>query len=448
MSLSFPLRRQSGPPYLQIVDAIERRIGDGSLAPGDRLPTQRELAAQLHVDLTTVSRAYSLCKRRGLIDARGVRGSFVAHPQLPLDHVLDLSLNLPPPPAGIDIGEQLRTGMAKLLARSDAGTLMTYHLGGGSDADLQAAARWLAPALGEVRADSLVVCSGAQNALAALVLALTKAGDAVLSGTLVYPGLPHMLGQFGRRIRPLECDEQGLLPDALERQLHRSRARLLYLNPTAHNPTARTMPEARRRELLRVAGHHRVTIIEDDPYWRLSADPPPPLAALAPERVCHVATLSKCISPGLRTAFVRLPPQVAREDVLSALRAMQLTQAPLLNALATQWILDGSAQALCAGVGEEASARLSLVKTRLQGAYDAPADGIHVWYRLPGHWNMARLLVTARAQGLHLAPAEAFRADPSLKPENALRISIGAIAERRELELTLSRLDRLIRADA
>ena len=118
MSLSFPLRRQSGPPYLQIVDAIERRIGDGSLAPGDRLPTQRELAAQLGVDLTTVSRAYSLCKRRGLIDARGVRGSFVAHPQLRLDHVLDLSLNLPPPPAGIDIGEQLRTGMAKLLARS------------------------------------------------------------------------------------------------------------------------------------------------------------------------------------------------------------------------------------------------------------------------------------------------------------------------------------------
>ena len=49
---------QRGPRFLQIADALQAAVADGSLKPGDRLPPQRLLAAQLDVDLTTITRAY------------------------------------------------------------------------------------------------------------------------------------------------------------------------------------------------------------------------------------------------------------------------------------------------------------------------------------------------------------------------------------------------------
>ncbi|TGV29378.1 PLP-dependent aminotransferase family protein, partial [Mesorhizobium sp. M8A.F.Ca.ET.142.01.1.1] len=94
--------------------------------------------------------------------------------------------------------------------------------------------------------------------------------------------------------------------------------------------------------------------VEDDPYWHLSEEAPIPLATLAPRHVFHVATLSKVISPGLRTAFVRCPSAAHAEAMASALRATRLMGHPLVSALASQLLLDGSAQSLLAQVRTEA----------------------------------------------------------------------------------------------
>jgi len=71
----------SGPIYLRIVNTLERTINRGGLAPGQRLPSQRALAQQLGVDLTTVTRAFDEARKRGLIEARGPQGSFIAPPK-------------------------------------------------------------------------------------------------------------------------------------------------------------------------------------------------------------------------------------------------------------------------------------------------------------------------------------------------------------------------------
>ncbi|MCC9316341.1 winged helix-turn-helix transcriptional regulator [Lactiplantibacillus plantarum] len=94
------LRRGAGPRFLQIADALQQAVADGLLKPGDRLPPQRELAAQLDVDLTTITRAYDEARRRNLLEARGARGTYVAAPKVELTSVLDLSMNTPPPPEG------------------------------------------------------------------------------------------------------------------------------------------------------------------------------------------------------------------------------------------------------------------------------------------------------------------------------------------------------------
>ena len=62
------LTTNGGPRFLQIADALQAAIVAGSLAPGDRLPPQRQLAARLDVDLTTVTRAYDEARRRNLLE--------------------------------------------------------------------------------------------------------------------------------------------------------------------------------------------------------------------------------------------------------------------------------------------------------------------------------------------------------------------------------------------
>lgn len=433
------LTRAQGPHYLAIADAIERALADGSLKPGERLPAQRALAAQLGLDLTTITRAYDEARRRHLLEGRGARGTYAAAPKVALAPLLDLSMNIPPPPAGVDFADMLKHGLAQVLLHADSDLLMSYHLGGGSDADRAAAALWLAPMLPGVRPDQLVACPGAQTALAALLLCLTVPGEVIVTETALYPGLRAAAEQLGRRVVAVEGDEHGMHPYTLEQACRKHDARLVYLNPTLQNPTARTIPAARRAELAATAQRCGTFIIEDDPYWLLAEAPPVPITALAPERSCYIATLSKCLAPGLRTAFVLLPDATLRERFMQALRSFVLMFTPLTTALATQWIHDGTAQRLLDGVRAEAQARQQLAHTLLA---TGQTEGIHLWLPLPSYWTSQELAHSALAEGLSITPSSAFYGTG--KPPNAIRIALGSLRERGHLAEALRQLSQLL----
>ena len=440
------LSAQGGPRFLQIADALQAAVAGGSLAPGDRLPPQRWLAAQLKVDLTTITRAYDEARRRHLLEGRGARGTYVSAPKVELSSVLDLSMNTPPPPQGVDFDDLLKQGLSQVLMRTDASLLMTYHLGGGSDSDRQAGARWLAPMFGSVDAEQILVCPGAQAAIAALILALTAPGQVILTEPMSYPGLRAAASQLGRRIITVEADRHGMQPERLEQACREHQPALIYLNPTLQNPTAITMPEHRRKALVRIATHFQIRIVEDDPYWLLADAPPPPVAALAPEQVIYISTLSKCLTPGLRVAFVLLRDPQERERFLTALRSFALMVAPLTAALATQWIVDGSASELMEGVRQEARQRHWMARDILAGRYDGAGDGLHVWLPLPGYWSSAQLAHAAGKEGIAVTAAEAFAMDGEAgrAPPNAIRISLGCIKSREHLQAGLQRLSSLL----
>lgn len=431
-----------GPHYLQIARLLERAIADGSLRAGDRLPPQRRLAELLGVDLTTVTRGFAQARRRQLIEARGTLGTFVAAPKVELTQSVDLSMNIPPPPADIDMEALLSQGMSQVLMRTDVDLLMTYHLGGGSSADRSAGAKWLKPMLGQIDIERVVTCPGAQSALAALILMATQPGDVILMEPLVYPGLPTAAAQLGRKVETVAADEHGMRPDSLEEACRKYGAQLVYLNPTLQNPTTRTMPEKRRIEIAKVAARMNVRIIEDDPYWLLAKDAPPPLARLIPERVFYVSTLSKCLSPGLRTAFVCLPDKPGEEAFLAALRTFSLTS-PLTTTLVTQWIHDGSAASLLAGVQAESRVRQRMASGTLSGATSGTLNhGIHLWLTLPAYWRALDLCAAARAEGLVVTPSAAFYTGDS--PPNGIRISLGGCRTREMLDAALRKLSRLL----
>jgi DNA-binding transcriptional MocR family regulator len=434
---------QAGPRYLQIADALEQAMRDGRLSPGDKLPPQRHLAAQLKVDLTTVTRAYTEAKRRRLIVARRTRGTYVASHGLTQAPLLDLSMNIPPPPAGIDLDQLFKQGIAEVLARADRTLLTTYHLEGGRLESRTAGAYWMEPMLGKVDPAHVVVTPGSQAALAALLLALTQPGSAILTEPVIYPGLPAVAAQFGRRIIPVDADEHGMLPDGIRKVCRTLPAPIIYLNPTLQNPNAVTMPEYRRREVAALAEEYSLCIIEDDPSWLTAEAAPPPIARLAPKHVHYISTLSKCLTPGLRVAFVTMCDPGLRSRFITALRSFALMTAPLTTALATQWIRDGSALRLLKAVREETFARHELAREALAGLYEGTGAGNHLWLRLPAHWSASRLTRAAARDGLLVTPARVF--STAADTPNALRVSLGGIPDQERLMTGLQRLAQLVR---
>lgn len=420
-----------GPAYRRIAAALEAAVAEGELQAGDQIPAQREVARLVGIDFTTVTRAYALARERGLIEGTTGRGTFIrSRTHEDEAGLVDLSMNLPPPPAGLNLAALLRETTGAILARTDPATLMAYHAGAGSLAQRTAGAAWLAPSLGEVDPARVVVASGAQTALSALLDHLTAPGDTILAEAFAYPGLLATAARRGLTVIACPLDAEGLEPEALARLIAEHGPRLVCVTPTFQNPTAATMSLARREAVVDIARRADVTIIEDDAYGLLPAAPLPALAALWPQGVFHVATTAKTLSPGLRLAYVATP-QGQGEGFASALHAIAQMPAPLMAAVVTSWIRDGVATKVLAGVREEAIARRALAAELLPKAVGG-AESLHVW--LPD----AVATPTARDRGLALVGAEAFRA-PSVVGEG-LRISLGATAKRETLARALRAL--------
>ncbi|MDB5458191.1 MAG: transcriptional regulator, GntR family with aminotransferase domain [Caulobacter sp.] len=417
-----------GPLYQRLVAALEAAVAEGELQAGDQLPPQRAVAALLGVDFTTITRAYALAQERGLVEGAVGRGTFVRRRAEPDEAgLVDLSMNLPPPPLGLSLAGLLKDTTKAVLDHVDPAAMMAYHPGAGSLAQRTAAAQWLAPGLGAVAPDRVLVCAGAQTALAAVLTSLARPGDAVIVEPLTYPGLLTLAAHLGLRLIACPVDDDGLEPKALERLCAQRRPKAIYLVPALQNPTTRTMGETRRAQIAAVGRRTGVPILEDDAYGRLADHPLPALARLAPEVCFHVATLAKALSPGLRIAFVVAPDAAAAERLAQALRAVSQMASPLIGTVVTRWIHDGVAEALLQGVRREAAARQAIAREILPAARGGP-DGVHVWLDLPAAWDSHRLRDAGRRRGLALAAADAFAA-PGVTA-NGLRISLGAPTQR------------------
>jgi DNA-binding transcriptional MocR family regulator len=438
-----------GPIYLAIADAIGAAIAAGELRAGERLPTHRALADALGVDLTTITRAYAEARKRGLLQATVGRGTFVRS-QVPAPSVLarerdgavDLGMNLPPQPADPPLRDLLQQGFTRLLSGPDRADLLTYRAGCGSVEERAAGAIWLRPTLGEVDPERVLVCPGAQSALLAALGGLAGPGDVVLTDRLTYPGIRGAAAQLGVRLLGLAGDKEGLLPEAMEAACREVRPKALYCVPTIHNPTTATMPPGRRQAIAELARRHGLHILEDDAYGLLPAAPLPAIASLAPDITFYVATVSKVLSPALRVAYLVAPDRRCAARLCTALRANVLMASPLLTGLMTAWVQDGTVGAIVSAIRRECVARQGIAREILPaGHFDAHPEGLHLWLRLPPRWDRLGFVAHLRRQGgLAVVPSDAFAADATGSPPDAVRVSLGAAPSRERLRGALRSL--------
>jgi len=303
--------------------------------------------------------------------------------------------------------------------------------------------------IGSADIERIVVCPGAQTAIAALLLARSQSGDAIACDELTYPGFLAAARLLQRLAVGVKSDEQGMDPADLERVCEQHRPALLYLNPTIQNPTALTLSTERRTELLRVAEKYALPVIEDDPYWLLAERPPSTMFSLAANTastpVYYVSTLSKCIAPGLRTAYLVVPSGEPLSPVLDALRSLALMPAPWMTEMASAWIESGAASQWLAQIKSELRHRQTIAASILPGNIQADPNGLHLWLQLPHHIDFYRLTQTALEQGVSVTDSESF-STASFSPV-ALRVSLGGAIDRNRLTHGLTRLAELLKGD-
>ncbi len=425
--------RSGQPRYVAIADAIASDLAAGRLRSGDRLPPQRALAERLGIDFTTVARGYTEARNRGLLEAVVGRGSFVRTPPpsrtaSPERYrtVADFSMNLPPEPQDAELLARMQAGLES--TGRDLLSNLRYQAFGGSDADKAAATSWLGRRALVPSHDRLFVVPGAHAAMHAVLAAVARPGDVIVSEVLTYPGIRGIAAQLGLTVVGVAEDADGIDPVALDEAIRRLKPKLLYLNPGLRNPTTHTIPITRRVELAEVARRHSLQILEDDAYGFIPVRGPSPFAALVPDLTWHVAGLSKCIGAGLRIAYVIAPDARSALPFINNARIMSVMASPLTAAFATRWIEDGTADAILGYIRAESGKRQKLATTILPaGSYEANPIGFHLWLKLPEQWSRSAFLGHMRSRTIGVVASDAFTVS-GVAPE-AVRVCLGGPAD-------------------
>jgi len=431
------------PRYIAIADAISDDINAGLLVTGDRLPPQRKLAKRLDIDFTTVARGYVEAQKRGLVESKVGQGTFVrvksraqrsqlSFPPRPVD----LTMNLPPEPNDPDLIERMQSGVEYVA--KDIVSLLRYQGFGGTQADKDAASNWLGRRALVPAQERIFVSPGAHSALLGIMNILAKPDEVVLCEQITYPGIRSIAAQLGLNLVGLPMDADGIESQAFTDACKTLKPKAIYLNPTLQNPTTLTIPDYRRKEIVDIARHFHVPIVEDDAYGFI----PPhgsghaPFAAIAPDLTWHVAGLAKCIGAGLRAAYVVVPDTRSAWPFASTLRASTVMASPLTVALVTRWIEDGTADMLLRFIRSETAARQKLAGEILpKDSYYSDALSFNLWVPLPAAWTRSAFAEHLRSTGIGVVASDPFVVSGAI-PE-AVRICLGGPAGRSHIKSAL-----------
>lgn len=464
--------------YRRVADRIRTLIEAGTLRPGDRIPSVRQLSGQMTVSISTVLEAYRLLEDGRFIEARPQSGYYVrrtasAPPtpertrsdRVPLELEADSMVlrlvndyhrpGVLPLGAAIPSPEFFPTArLNRILAqvvRNDPNTSQSYDATEGREAlRIQIARRLLEAGL-SIRPDEVMITSGAQEAVSLSLRAVTRPGDAVAVETPTYYGMLEALRSLHLRVLEIGTDARtGICLDDLEDAVVRKRIAACVLVPTFGNPLGHTMPAERKQHVVELLARHDVPLIEDDVYGELAFAATRPPAAKAFDReglVLLCSSFSKTLAPGYRIGWVvpgRFQTAVQRLKFSTSIA----TATPTQMAVASYLESGGFERHLrrLRRIYRDQMRRMTaaLVETLPEGARVSHPEGGHVlWVEMPRTVDALELYDKALARGISIAPGPVFSA--SNKYRNFLRVNC-AIPWSPRVDRAIDDLGELIRA--
>ena len=472
---SFLNKQENTPLYYQLYSALVESIRMGGIPAGERLPGKRSAAQQLGVSVNTVDEAYQMLSAEGYVEARPRSGFVVnrveqlvppprgaARAQLPAANAS--AVTAMPGPAQHEEGP----GRWRYsFSTGDIDTALFPHktwnrlfrevlsgqpglLGRGlpqGDAVLRdAIVRYLRGYRG-VRCEAGQVVVGAGLEVLTGLLARLLAGQAFALEDPGYPKAGHVLRNMGVRTKPVPVDAAGMVPAALAE----SGAQVAYLTPSHQFPTGGVMPVGRRTELLQWAQQAEHYILEDDydSEFRFDGRPLPCLQGLDKAgRVVYAGTFSRSLAPGLRAAYLVLPPallqrwrQVYGDYACTVSRPEQHTLARLMG----EGHFARSLNRVRAAYRHRRDALLQALGCHMPAGSCETHNthtGLYFILRLPG-CNAMAVAQQARAAGIRLRALGEYAATHPQQSENLL-LGYGGLEEK-DMDAAVLALAKIIR---
>ncbi len=410
--LTFALdETQPLPLYEQLYRQLSREILEGRLKGGTRLPSRRALSRHLNISEQTVGTAFDLLKAEGFILSQPRRGLYVAG-IMPLPAAIlpepeeQLPQKAPVPrfdfsPQGVDTQLFPHQLWIKLLRDSllDHPELLNKGDARGELSLRHALAAFLYPYRAvRCQPGQIIIGSGVDQLLGVLGLLI----DSPSCIGLEDPGYLEAGGAFsrlGHQVAPIPLDQEGPSLDALSK----SRASLLYITPSHQFPTGISMPAGRRTALLHWAKEGERYLIEDDydSEFRYASRPLPALQGMDDgQQVVYIGTFSRSLAPGLRVAYMALPPPLLRRYEGLKLRSGDAVSRFEQHALAELISQGHYARHLrrAGSVYQKRCQRLCQLLLQIPGAFISGQDaGLHFLFSIEGKTETELIKGAARA---------------------------------------------------
>ncbi|ACT60251.1 MocR-like pyridoxine biosynthesis transcription factor PdxR [Hirschia baltica] len=465
---------KSQPLYIQIIQAIIHDIEKGRLAPGEFLPSSRELAQILGVNRKTVVLAYEDLIAQGWLSSEATRGTCVQRalpeaeadswhthssnqdiihanfehirpPQRPLalPATVGLKLDEGSPDGRLFPPELLVRAFRSATHKASQENNLQYRDPRGTYELRSAIAEMLRIQRGlNVTADNICTTRGSQNGIFLASMALLRAGDTVIVESLTYEPAIAAFKALGATIHSVRIDEDGLDIEEVESICKNHRVKAIFVTPHHQFPTTVSLRPDRRLRLIELARQHGFAIIEDDydHEFHFESQPLLPIASYALDQVIYVGSFSKLLLPSLRVGYVAAPKNVI--DALAHLVSLSDGMGNTLteNSVA-QLINSGELQRHSRKVKKIYSTRRENFAQTLRNQFGnvvefrIPEGGLAFWLRIKT--DLDALEARAKSQNLTLASSRSFvtRDDAS----TGLRIGFASLTED-EAQTAITRL--------
>ncbi|MEN8730744.1 MAG: PLP-dependent aminotransferase family protein [Desulfuromonadales bacterium] len=447
------------PLYEEVAGKISFLVEQGTLRPGDRVPSIRKLSKQLQVSINTVKEAYNLLEDRCMLEARPQSGYYVRArlPDLPADPVVD-----PPAinPAEVSLSKLYRVVMRDLLdpkllqlgiavpnpellpiqklnrmlareTRRFANQSVAYELPPGNLRLRKQIAQRLLLSGCTLSPDQVVITSGCVEAVVLALRALCQPGDAVAIETPVYFNFLQMIQDLGLKALEIPTSPRGgisleALEYALDRNAGQVKACIVLSN--FNNPLGSSMSDEDKQRLVNLLEQRQVPLIEDDIYGDLSFSDERPSVAKSFDKTGNVmlcSSFSKTVAPGYRVGWIaagRYQEQIERGKML----ANVATSSPPQLAIA-EFLANGGYEhhlrsvrrvyARQAAQMGDAIGRFFPEGTRVS----RPQGGFVLWVEMPQPVDAVVLYEQAKAHGITIAPGVIFSVDGRYR--NCIRLN-------------------------
>jgi len=312
----------------------------------------------------------------------------------------------------------------------------------------------LAPKGVHARADNILITSGGLEGMNLLCQLFIDPGDVILVESPTFVHCVEIFEMFQARCVAVEMDENGMVPEDLEEKIKNYNPKIVYVIPTFHNPTGRTLSLERREKIAHLGSQYDVIILEDDPYRdiRYSGEDLKPIKAF--DETGHTVlanSFSKIFSPGSRLGYILASDEITAK-LFDAKTATNSHTSMLPQVICAEFFKRGfypeHHRRICDLYRKRRDAMIeSIDRFFPEGTIRTyPDGGLFTWAELPGGINTTDLLEESTSNPdvkVAYVAGEGFFIEGGGKGNNCMRLSFGGV-DPEKIRIGMEKLGNLI----